>query len=299
VWRFTANAEIARRPVLDGERLFFANASDQLFCVNRRTGKMEWHQHRTPALGMEIAGYAGPAFDDGAVIIAYSDGTLHAYQSRGGDEKWMVDLAAEAEHALTGEQQRYLDVDTTPLVDLHPGGTHAVYAASYAGGVFARDATNGQAIWRNDKAVGVTDLTLWEEPAHRPNPDGPERGTGMVPARKYLLAASATSGLWALDPLTGKMIWRVPIPEGGVTAPVPIAGALLVGTTRYGLFLLSPVNGRPMDGIDVGTGFAATPAVFGNRAFVLSNGGTMIGVAVEPNVTRTARQAEADAAGRR
>jgi outer membrane protein assembly factor BamB len=282
LWRFNAGAEISRRPVLDGERLVFANAADQLFCVNRRTGKVEWHQHRTPALNMEIAGYAGPVLHEGAIIIAYSDGTLHSYAGKNGDETWMVDLAAEAEHGIAGEQERYLDVDTTPLLDMHPGGTHVVYAASYAGGVFARDAKTGEAIWRNEKAVGVTDLTLWDEPAHEPNPEGPERGTGRVPARKYVIASSATSGLWALDTLTGKKVWQVPIPEGGVTAAIPVAGALLVGTTRYGLFLLSPRNGRLIDGVDVGTGFAETPAAFGNRAFALSNGGTMLSVLVEP-----------------
>jgi outer membrane protein assembly factor BamB len=97
-----------------------------------------------------------------------------------------------------------------------------------------------------------------------------------------LFASSAVSGLWALDPATGRKLWRVPVPEGGITAPVALAGALLVGTTRYGAFLLSPVNGRPIDGIDLGSGFSQTPAAFGNRAYLLSNGGTLLGVQVEP-----------------
>ena len=65
------------------------------------------------------------------------------------------------------------------------------------------------------------------------------------------------------------------MPEGGITAPAAIAGALLVGTTRYGLFLMSPLDGRPIDGIDLGSGFAETPAAYGSRAFVLSNAGTL------------------------
>jgi hypothetical protein len=76
------------------------------------------------------------------------------------------------------------------------------------------------------------------------------------------------------------MLWRVPVPEGGITAPVPIAGALLVGTTRYGAFLLSPVDGRPIDGIDLGSGFSQTPAAFGNRAYLLSNAGTLLALDV-------------------
>jgi outer membrane protein assembly factor BamB len=45
--------------------------------------------------------------------------------------------------------------------------------------------------------------------------------------------------------------------------------------------LLSPLNGRPIDGIDLGSGFSQTPAAFGNRAYLLTNGGTLLGVQVE------------------
>ena len=85
-----------------------------------------------------------------------------------------------------------------------------------------------------------------------------------------------------MEPNGGRMVWRVTIPEGGITAPVPVAGALLVGTTRYGLFLVSPRNGRVIDGIDLGTGFAQTPAAYGNHAYTLTNAGTLLGIQIEP-----------------
>lgn len=288
VWRFASGAEVARKPVTDGgERLFFANGADNLFAVDRRTGKPAWAVHRTPALGMEISGYAGPTYENGVVYAAYSDGNVIAYRASDGGEVWPqpVDLAAEAEHQSNGEQQRYLDVDTTPVLDTIQG-SRVVYVASYAGGVYARDVSSGGHVWKNEKVTGVTELTLWEEPAHVPNPEGPERGTGMVPARKYLLA-SGSSGLWALDPnQNGRDVWRVPVPEGGITSPVAIAGALMVGTTRYGMFLMSPLNGRPIDGFDVGTGFSQTPAAFGNQAYALSNAGTLVAIHVDPPIVR-------------
>ncbi len=283
VYRFDTGAEVARKPVRSGETLYFANASDYLFAIDRRSGKQKWSVHRTPALGMEISGHAGPAYDPstGLVYMAYSDGHVIAYDARDGSEKWTpVDLSAEAE-ASGGEAPRYLDVDTTPIVDEHPNG-RVVYVSSYAGGVYALDATSGARVWSNDKAIGVTDLSLFREAAHRPNPNGPDKDGPTVPARKVLLAASATSGLQALDPYTGRLLWRNPVPEGGITAPVQIAGAVLVGTTRYGLFLISPRNGKVIDAIDPGTGFAQTPAAFGGRAFAMSNAGTLYGVAITP-----------------
>ena len=283
VYRFDTGAEVAKKPVLGGETLYFANASDYLFAVDRRTGKQKWQVHRTPALGMEIAGHAGPAHDPATnlVFMAYSDGHVIAYDGKDGAEKWTpVDLSAEAE-AAGGEAPRYLDVDTTPILDMHPQGK-VVYVSSYAGGVYALDAMTGARVWSADKLVGVTDLTLFREPPHRPNPNGPDRDGPMTPERKVLIASSATTGLQGLDPYTGRVLWRNKVPEGGITAPVPVAGALIVGTTRYGLFLVSPRNGKVIDSFDLGSGFAQTPAAFGARAYAMTNTGTFVGVAIAP-----------------
>ncbi len=285
VWRFESGAEVARKPVLAGEMLYFANAADNLFAIDRRSGKGSWHVHRTPALGMEIGGYAGPAFDRGVVFFAFSDGHVGAYDARDGSEKWPpVDLSAEAEQTQGGEALRYLDVDTTPIPDdLGPQG-RVIFVASYAGGVYALDEERGAPVWKDEKATGVTDLTLWREPVHQPSPGSPDFAPGgpPVPSRQILLASSGASGLWALEPSTGRTLWRLPIPEGGVTASSAISGALLIGTTNYGAFLLSPRDGRPIDGFDLGSGFSQAPGTYGSRGYVLSNAGTLVGLQVQP-----------------
>lgn len=284
VWRFDSGAEVMRRAVLAGEVLYFANAADNLFAIDRRTARRLWHVHRTPALGMEISGHAGPALEHGTVFFAFSDGHVGAYDARDGSERWTpVDLSADAEQMQgAGTGLRYLDVDTTPLPhDVGPR-EQVVFVASYGGGVYALDQENGVPVWKNDRAVGVTDLVLWREAQHAPARGSPfyTPGGPPVPARELLLAASGETGLWALEPGTGRMLWRIPIPEGGITAPVAVGGALLVGTSRYGAFLLSPINGRAIDGLDLGTGFSQTPSAFGNRAYLVSNAGTLLALDV-------------------
>ncbi len=311
LWRFMTGAEVARKPVLDGETLAFANAADQLFAVDRRTGQSKWRAQRTPAAGMEIAGYAGPALAFGKIYMGYSDGHVSAYDAKDGTERWTpVDLTADAEKSgLATEGPRYLDVDTTPIADLN-GKSRVVYVASYAAGIYALDAETGARVWSNDRATGVTDLVLYHEAAHAPNAGGPYAGGPTVPERKVLLATSATTGFWGLEPTTGRSLWQQPVPEGpagptgsaplpheaarsmaghpppdgGMTVPVPIAGAVLVGTSRYGLFLVSPRNGRVIDGLDVGSGFAQSAGVYGNRAFIMSNAGTLLSLAVDPPI---------------
>ena len=284
VWRYSTGAEVARRPARAGEVLLVANAADNLFAIDRRTGNGMWHVHRAPALGMEVSGYAGPALDGQTVFFAFSDGHVAAYDVRDGSDRWPpVDLSAEAEQTKGSEGIRYLDVDTTPVPDdLGPLG-RVIFVASYSGGVFALDQERGSVIWRNDEATGVAEITMWREREHASVAAGPSDSDRLppVPKRELLLASSGPTGLWALEPATGKMVWRIPIPEGGITAPVPIMGALLVGTSHYGAFLLSPRNGRAIDSFDLGTGFSQTPAAFGRRAYMLTNAGTLVGIEVE------------------
>jgi glucose dehydrogenase len=281
LWRFATNAEVSRRPVLKNGLLYVVNANDTIIAIEAATGKMRWTQHRRPAFGMEIAGYAGPLVTDERVYMAFSDGRVAAYDPLTGAEKWpLVDLSAEAEHAQ-GDVPRYLDVDTTPVPDATAAGD-VVFVASYAGGVFALDAANGGRVWANDRATGVSQLVLWREPAH-----APRDGVGpTVPARKVLLASSGTTGLWALSVDDGRELWRRALPEGGVSAPVPIAGAVMVATTRYGLFLFSPLDGGVIDGLDLSNGVSMVPAVHGRRAFVMTNTGVLLGIHVDPPGSR-------------
>jgi outer membrane protein assembly factor BamB len=276
-WRFATNAEVARRPVLKDGVLYVTNANDTLIAIDSGTGKMRWHQHRTPAFGMEVAGYAGPAVAGDKVYTAFSDGVVLAYAISDGSEQWpSVDLAAEAEQASGGDLPRYLDVDTTPIPARIASGD-VVFVGSYSGGVFALDAEDGGRAWSNDKVLGVTELTLWTQPAHPPRAGS----APPTPAKSLLLAASGLTGLWALDPDDGRTVWRRNLPEGGISAPVPFAGALLISSSRYGLFLFSPLDGAVIDGIDTGGGFGMTPAAYGRRAFVMTNAGQFLGLSIE------------------
>ncbi len=278
LWRFATNAEILRRPVLRDGVVYVMNANDTLVAMQADTGALKWHQHRTPAFGMEVSGYAGPALGRDKVYVAFSDGVVIAYDIEDGSEQWpVVDLAAEADANGPGDRARYLDVDTTPVFARISSGD-VVFVGSYAGGVFALDAENGTRAWVNEKAIGVTELMLWEQREHAPH-QGP---LPTVAGQRILFAASGLTGLWALDPNDGRTLWRRNLPEGGITMPVAVAGALLVGTSRYGLFLFSPVNGGMIDGILPGGSFAMTPAVHGTKAFVLDNGGSLLGIQITP-----------------
>lgn len=275
VWRFMTNAEVARRPVLAGGTLYVTNANDTVLAIDPASGKLLWHQHRTPAAGMEVAGHSGVAVFRGKVFAGFSDGTVGAFDAKTGAERWQpVDLAAEAEQVL-GQVPDQLDVDTTPIPDTTPNGA-VVYVSNYAAGVYALDAETGTQVWGNQGVFGVTDVTLFDQPAHTRR-DGREE-----PERRILIAASGTTGLWGLDPLTGAELWRRSLPATAVSHPVVVSGALLVSASRLGVFLLNPLGGELIDGIHLADGSSMTPAAYGSRAFVMTNGGALLGLHVAP-----------------
>jgi len=274
VYRYRTGAPVQRRPLLvprpSGKSvLVFDNSADAVFAIDADTGATLWKHIRTPAQGLEIAGHAGVAYDEGRVYVAFSTGHVVAYDIDTGKERWPeVDLSATGGTAAE-DQQPYFDVDTTPLVV----GDRVLFG-SIAGGITALDATAGSAIWRRAEATGVAWLTHWHEDAHV------DAQGADVPERSLVIAGSGTTGLWALDPKTGAVVWRRQGPVGALVSPVAIAGALLVGSSKGGLFLFEPREGNVIDGLETGTGFAAGAAAYGNRAFVLTNGGVLLGLQV-------------------
>lgn len=277
LWRYRTGAEVQRKPVLvprEGGKaiLVFDNAADAVFAVDADTGQTKWKHIRNPALGLEIAGHAGVAYANERVYCAFSTGRVVAYDVETGKERWPeVDLTAVGNPAES-EQQQYFDVDTTPVVV-----GDRVYVANVATGVFALDATAGTTVWRRAEAEGVSWVTHWSEPSHVDATSGAE-----VPARELLVAGSGTTGLWALDPKNGEVRWRREGPRGSLGHPVALGGALLVTSSKLGLFLFEPQQGRPIDAIDPGTGFAAGASAYGNKAFVLTNAGVLLGLEIVP-----------------
>jgi len=276
-WRFMSSAEVQRQPVLHDGLLYFTNANDTVVAVDPKTGEMRWNYHRAPIGGMSIAGYSGPSAWKDRVFQAFSDGHVMAFDAKEGASLWpVVDLSAEAEQSSGYQIPKYFDVDTTPVVHRIASGP-VVFVGTYAGGVFALDTSTGAQVWSNDQVTGVTELAVWHQAAHAPRGGGP-----TVPSRTLLLVSTGTSGFWALDPNDGTEKWRRPLPAGGVSAPAEIAGALMVTTTRHGIFLLSPLNGKVIDGIDMGMTFSMAPSAYGNRAFVMSDGGSWLSLHVTP-----------------
>jgi outer membrane protein assembly factor BamB len=153
-------------------------------------------------------------------------------------------------------------------------GRPAVIVGSYEGGVFALDGETGDQIWSNPGVLGVTHLSLWQQPAHQ------DTKGQLHPSRTYIIASTGTTGLWAVDPVTGDELWQRDLPSGGVSKPAFVSGAMLVSDSAHGVYLVSPLNGGIIDGFHTEIGACAPPVAYGQRAFVMTNSGRLLALSV-------------------
>src|SRR5690606_19321820 len=130
-----------------------------------------------------------------------------------------------------------------------------VVFGSYAGGVYALDAQVGTILWSNTIVRGVTDVFLWEQPAHLH--EGVTR-----PERRLLLVSTGTTGMWALDPENGNQIWQSELPKGSVSRPVALAGAITMNSSQLCTYPITPIDGSVIDGINLEAGASGTPAAY-------------------------------------
>jgi outer membrane protein assembly factor BamB len=86
------------------------------------------------------------------------------------------------------------------------------------------------------------------------------------------LVCSFEGGLLALDP-RGKLLWIRRLKQGTLTEPVIYRGMIFVGHSENGLYVVNLFNGKILDQIRVGSGFHGKPGIFKNQLYILSDKG--------------------------
>ncbi len=209
--------------------------------------------------GFSVRG--APAVGADSVVIAASDGTLHAVDAATGTRRWSYSLGEGAEPRLRGLYGAAAIVDSV------------VYAA-LSREIVAIDLATGVPLWRQSLAEGNT----WY-------------GSHVTPAVAADLVVTSLGngggGLRAWDATSGGLVWRTsrPVSVGMTASPViaddtvyalneqtvMTAVDLFTGETRWSRKL------HP-DGFDNGRGATATPAFADGTLFVPTQHGALFAV---------------------
>ena len=192
------------RPFQEGNRLWVGDYRGRVVAVNADSGRIE----RSFSTDLDLS--AGPAVQDGLIMLGTFDGKLVVLDDESGERKWSAQLSSE--------------VLSYPI--LHDD---VIIVRCIDGRVFGFDASNGRRIWVHDRSVPL--LTL--------------RGTSDPLVRAGQVFIGYDDGMVnALRVADGSVLWeqRVSDPEGrtelerlaDIDGPMAIVGTELYVVTYRG-----------------------------------------------------------------
>jgi outer membrane protein assembly factor BamB len=244
-WRYATRGPVLETPVLSGDLVIVSNEADQVYALDRATGKFRWQYKSDTPEEFTLRGHAGVVLDGDMVFTGFANGTLVALRVATGSVAWLT--------SLKGDATRFVDVDASPVVV----GEH-VFAVSSAGGVYAVDKTTGLLRWRLPLAGGGALST-----------DG-----------ERLYVAAADEGVFAVD-LAGNVVWRQGTRGGGEPAgPVVSGDYLLYSLSDAGLYIADKRTGRVHQYFDPGYGISSLPTLSRDRIYLVSNSAVLYAMTV-------------------
>jgi outer membrane protein assembly factor BamB len=214
-WSYETDGEVNSSPAYSDGTIYVGTSAGSLYALDSKTGRLRWRARSFSrfAHGREYF-YATPTVAYGRVYASNTDGTVYAFGAATGHLLW-------AKHAGTY-------VYTAPAV-----WRKRVYVGTYDGRFYALDAATGDVRW------------VWTAP-------GSIHGAPTVMDGLVYFATCGTCGrhgsryaklgprgTFALDALTGKLVWR--FPDGHYSPVVADRTRVYVaGSTR--VYALKPVG---------------------------------------------------------
>lgn len=251
-WRHFSGAPILSEPTLHDGRIYIANVDNLVYALDAQTGDLVWRhaQKLDPGRVTELELYAAPSpvVVGDLVITGYSDGTLAALGKDSGEMVWQRRVG----------EGRYPDVAASAVVR---GGD--VIVGGYTEPLLALDVASRNVRWRVDAGAAAPPIL---------SPDD-ERVVFHGGADGVLRRIDALTGAvdWEWDSQTG----------ASLTQPVWTEAGLLVGSSASGVFLVDPKSGKELWELELGytlAGVSARPAVAGRQAVVVTNAGNILSI---------------------
>jgi outer membrane protein assembly factor BamB len=238
-WMYRYKEEFGSKPVVVGDLAYFATLEGTVLALEASTGAWKWHFRREPVGKFRILGVGRPAVVDGVLYQGFSDGSVVALDALNGAVKWERKVG----------RGDYPDIDSDPQVS-----KDRVYVASYGGQVAALNRKTGAPVWEAK---------------------APFAYKGRLDGDTYVVVT--TTEVVGFDARTGKQLWNTPHEGAPLADPVVAKGLVLVPIGR-GLLILDRKTGRKVRFFTRGSGATGSPAVLGNRLYLLSNAGELIAV---------------------
>jgi len=298
-WK-TNVAEFVVPPIaVDDRRVFVATRDGVVRGLDQATGETLWKVDGTPG---RVAAAAG------LVVVRGEDGTVWNLQPDSGSVRWRVptDVAGDLPAIIDGERilvagrgLAAIETTTGRLLWTEAGSADVTAAPVVAGtrlligemtgALRCRDRMSGTALWafptrgalvsppvvdvdRRRVYLGTTDGQIVELTLDRGRPGWRWRvGADVIhPGLRLgdrVLFAALDAVVYALH-RGGNLAWRAPLPSRPLSAPLLVAGGILVACHENDLVGLEAETGRPTGSLRTSAEIRTPPVVAGGRIFL-------------------------------
>lgn len=258
IWRFKADHPVYTSPTFyegtlylgtrdyDGHEL--SHRDYPFYALDASDGEVEWR------VDVEEGVFATAGVADGVVYVGGQNGTLHALDAGSGDEIWGFETRGQRHQ--DDPLMRVGGVTSPPTIR---GDT--VYFGSYAGDVYAVEASTGDEIW--------------SYPTYTPIASSPTVYDGVVYIGSY------DGGLYALDAEEGGQLWAFVAEERiSKSSPAVADDVVYVGSVDDNLYAIDASDGSEHWSYYTDEWVLSSPAVYGDYLYFTSLAGVH---AVEPS----------------
>ena len=250
IWTYHSGGNVDSTPATTDDSVIFARADGTVVCLDRYTGVPRWTVAEedpilrvTRGLYPPVKGQSSPVVIGDRVYVGFPSGRLMALSLTDGATIWAADLAADA--------VRHTDVDEPPVFV-----SGQVVAASFTGGLYGIDPSDGRLIWRQ-----------------------PFRGaTRPVEYGHHLLTTSVDGYFLVLNQADGDVVFRIRLEDRAPIRVHRIGDYAVVATTQGALYVLDATAPHIHAIFAPSSGFASTITAPGGRVLALDHHGILHGL---------------------
>jgi polyvinyl alcohol dehydrogenase (cytochrome) len=218
-----------------------------------------------------------PPTTDAVMAVDIDSGqTLWSYQATEGDVRLGGCAGPHQSAACPKNNGPDMDIGNSPILVALPHGRRVLFAGTKSADVFALDPDDGGALQFRVNPTGI-------EPGGNFHPGAPAILWGGAADAEHIYYGLGTGGLAALDPATGRTLWRFRPEAGGGSgvdslgaAPTVIPGVVFQGSGRGVLYALSAVDGRVLWQFDTARSIDTVNAVAAHGGAIAVSGAVAV-----------------------
>lgn len=258
--------------VKDG-RVFVGDFDGIFRCLDAKTGALIWK------FQADAEFYAGPTLHEKNVLFTCDDGTLFCLDAASGEKRWVFSIEQPLRcsptidnglAALAGCDSRLHLVDVTTGREVDGLDLNSQTGATPA-------MANGRTYFGTESGtfycLELSPLKLaW---TYRDPRRGQPIQSAAAVTDKLVVYGSEGKHVYALDPKSGKLKWKLPMKDRIASSPILSGDRVFIATTKGRLVAANALTGKETWRYDAGDSFIASPAVSVGRLVIGNDNGTL------------------------